>query len=522
MICRGSQSLFTVSGARAHRPPARPPFPTGAHSQLPSPVIAPMLGSTLQPSTARPAPALRAPIRPRGLAAAWSLTLLAAGCASEPAAPASVGAVEVTVERASLLVGETTQATALLRNTAGVVVTGRSVEWGTLAPGVATVSSTGLVATIGTGAATITATVDRVTGSATLQVAAPAGDIPLTVRAHMDPATQAAYDRIRSRPWWLLNVSALGVAANPFTTVPAGQVQARWTELYGPAAGSPAGVEWEMAERNTARANRDWIGLSTFATAGGLPWIMISMNNFTVPFQTVPGGPPSGGMNDVRNRAAGVLPGGSGHAAYVAYVRQLAQQVKAVGRPVVLRPLHEGNGGWFWWGGNSIDYRALWNLTFQLFQDEGARNVIWMWSVADLCDGAVCNAGFFYPGDASVDILGVDTYFNGTALTQPTLNTLTLLAGMGPDKPLMIAEFGPAARADFWTGAAVQMAQIPRFRGFSLWFARGWNSWAGSATGGSLVDHAVDAATRSAFMAFLADPRVAKLSDWSASADPVP
>lgn len=338
-------------------------------------------------------------------------------------------------------------------------------------------------------------------------------DIPITPRPHMDSATQAVYDQIRSRQGWLLGVDALGSAANPFVPVPTAQVQTRWAELYGSAAGLPASIEWEMGERNAPQLNRDWTSLKAFAQAGGLPWIMISMNNFTVPY--APGTPPQGGMNDTRNHAAGVLSGGSGNTAFLAYLRQLAQEIKAVGKPVVFRPFHEGNGGWFWWGGNAADFRTLWQLAFQVFQDEGVRNAIWLWAASDVCSGATCNALAFYPGDGSVDILGVDQYFNGSSLPANGKNTLALLQGIGLDKPIVIGELGPMARADYWQQAALELAGIPRFRGFSLWFARGWQVWGGNPSAGSLIDGSTDPATHAAFLAFLADARMIKLGTWA-------
>lgn len=364
-------------------------------------------------------------------------------------------------------------------------------------------------------AANITVQAGQTTDAGTIVMSASltATDMPLTARSHMDAATQAVYDRIRANRNWLLGVDALGSAANAFVTVPTSQVQARWAELYGAAAGLPASIEWEMAERNRASVQRDWAGLTAFADAGGLPWIMISMNNFTVPFGS--GTPPSGGMNDTSNHAAGVLPGGSGNAAFTAYIRQLAREIRAVGKPVIFRPFHEGNGGWFWWGGNEADFRALWAYAFQLFQEEQVTNVIWLWAASDICSGTACNAAAFYPGDAMVDMLGVDLYFNGSALPDRAGRTLRILESIGLDKPIVIAELGPAARADFWSQAVDIFAGIKRFRGFSLWFARGWNAWGGEPLAGSLIDESSDAATRAAFMSFLADPRVLMLSEWS-------
>jgi hypothetical protein len=338
-----------------------------------------------------------------------------------------------------------------------------------------------------------------------------ASDIPLTKRPHMDATTQRVYDRIRSTHGWLLCVGALGTAANPFLTVSPSAIRSRWSELYQNST-EPASIEWEMAERNSPAAIRDWDGLVAFADAGGLPWVMLSMNNFTVPFAK--GTPPQGGMNDISNRAAGVLPGGVGHAAFVSYVREFARETRAARRPVVLRPLHEGNGGWFWWGGNAADFRALWRLVFALFEEEGVTNVIWLWSAADLCSGTSCNAAAFYPGDDVVDIFGVDAYFTSSSLPQSATLTLAALANLAADKPIMMAELGPLATAPFWEGLPATLSAVTRVRGISLWFARGWRTWGGSPASGSLVDSSSDEATRAAFDSYLAHPSVVSLSRW--------
>jgi hypothetical protein len=338
-----------------------------------------------------------------------------------------------------------------------------------------------------------------------------ATDIPLTPRPHMDVATLAVYNRIRARQAWLLGVGVIGTAANPFFTVPESQTATRWTELYGDGAGLPSSREWEMAERSRPSAARDWISLKAFAEAGGLPWIVTYMNNFTVAFG--PGTPPAGGMNDTRGGAAGVLVAGAANDAFVAYVRQLAREVKAVGKPVVFRPFPEGNAGWFWWGGNAKDFKDIWRRTFEIFQQEGARNVIWLWAASDNCE-AQCNIAGFYPGDDVVDILAVDAYFTGDVLPASTRTALNAIAALGLDKPIMFGELGPAASAAFWQQAPVEMATIPRFRGFSLWLARGWRIWGGSPGAGSLIDASTPLATRAAFDAFVRHPRVLGFERW--------
>jgi hypothetical protein len=362
---------------------------------------------------------------------------------------------------------------------------------------------------------TAVATVATACGSpsAPQQVPAPppATDIPLTRRPHMDAATHAVYDRIRSSPGWLLGIGEIGTSANAFFTVPEREVEARWTELYGAGAGLPTSIDWEMGEANQRTATRDWASLAAFAASGGLPWIHVSMNNFSVPFG--PGQPPAGGMNDTRGRAAAVLAAGAPRDAFISYIRRFAQEVKAVGAPVILRPLNEGNGMWFWWGGHAADYRILWRQVFAIFQQEGVRNAIWMWAAADTCT-LQCNVAGFYPGDDVVDIIALNAYFTGPALPPSARTALAILAGLGPDKPIMFGEIGPEANAAFWSRAATDFAGVPRFRGFSLWFARGWQVWGGSPGVGSMIDGSTAAATRQAFDRFIRDERIVHRARW--------
>ncbi len=83
-----------------------------------------------------------------------------------------VASVEVTPATASVPVGGSVQLTATTRDAAGNVLTGRPVTWGTGAPGIATVSTTGLVTGVSQGPATITATSEGRTGSASVTVTA--------------------------------------------------------------------------------------------------------------------------------------------------------------------------------------------------------------------------------------------------------------------------------------------------------------------------------------------------------------
>jgi hypothetical protein len=74
--------------------------------------------------------------------------------------------------------------------------------------------------------------------------------------------------------------------------------------------------------------------------------------------------------------------------------------------PIVFRPWHEMNGGWFWWGSNgatAANYKALYQLTVD-YMTERTRSVLFCWSP---------NTPFGldrYPGDEYVDVVGVDAY----------------------------------------------------------------------------------------------------------------
>ena len=82
-----------------------------------------------------------------------------------------------------LRVGQSQQLLASVRSSAGTVLTGRTVTWSTSAPGVATVSATGLVTGVAVGMVRITATCEGKTGWIDAPVNA---DVSLLYRIEMD------------------------------------------------------------------------------------------------------------------------------------------------------------------------------------------------------------------------------------------------------------------------------------------------------------------------------------------------
>ena len=85
-------------------------------------------------------------------------------------APAAAAAVTVTLTNTLLAVSQTTQAHAAARDAAGHEITSPRVVWTSSDTMVARVTDGGLVTAKAAGSATVTATVDGVSGSATLTV----------------------------------------------------------------------------------------------------------------------------------------------------------------------------------------------------------------------------------------------------------------------------------------------------------------------------------------------------------------
>ena len=83
---------------------------------------------------------------------------------------AAVATVAVTPTPLSMTVGQTTQLAATLADSAGNVLSGRTVAWSTSNPAVATVSAQGVVTAVAQGIAAITATSEGKSGTASLTV----------------------------------------------------------------------------------------------------------------------------------------------------------------------------------------------------------------------------------------------------------------------------------------------------------------------------------------------------------------
>ncbi len=102
---------------------------------------------------------------------AGTLTLVTMSCDSGGGSgPVPVGQVQVSPGTSTIEVGQTTQLTASVKDEGGNALTGRTVSWSSGNPSVATVSAGGLVTGVSEGVATITATSEGISGSASVTV----------------------------------------------------------------------------------------------------------------------------------------------------------------------------------------------------------------------------------------------------------------------------------------------------------------------------------------------------------------
>jgi hypothetical protein len=84
----------------------------------------------------------------------------------------------------------------------------------------------------------------------------------------------------------------------------------------------------------------------------------------------------------------------------------LLEVLRDSGVPVLWRPLHELNGGWFWWSKDGPEaFKQIWTTMFDYFVHErGLNNLIWVLCYTDIISEE------WYPGDEYVDAVGGDTY----------------------------------------------------------------------------------------------------------------
>ena len=139
-----------------------------------------------------------------------------------------------------------------------------------------------------------------------------------------------------------------------------------------------------------------------------------------------------------------ITPGTPEHAAALVDIDLTATQLGqfAANRvPILWRPLHEAEGGWFWWGAKGPEAaKALYRLLYdRLVNYHGLNNLIWVWNSKNPA---------WYPGDDVVDIVSVDIY-NLRFDYSPAPGTFIDVSALGGYRKLVAtAENGPIPDPD--------------------------------------------------------------------------
>ena len=130
------------------------------------------------------------------------------------------------------------------------------------------------------------------------------------------------------------------------------------------------------------------------------------------------------------------------------YILQFAEKLKNLDKPVFLRFAHEFDNPFYPWyiSGNegASKFKKAWIHTYEIFKNNNAHNVIWIWN-----PWKAENLAEFYPGREYVDWIGVNIlnygehnpdgeWYDFESLYEPFHNEIINL----PPTPVVISEFG--------------------------------------------------------------------------------
>lgn len=104
------------------------------------------------------------------------------------------------------------------------------------------------------------------------------------------------------------------------------------------------------------------------------------------------------------------------------WARGVCHVAEETGQPILLRPMHEMNGGWFTWGtswqapdgshpNSPESFKEAWRKIHDAFRDVcSSEHVRFVWTTNQASVGEGTSFMGSYPGDAHVDYVGIDGY----------------------------------------------------------------------------------------------------------------
>nr|6HPF_A Chain A, endo-b-mannanase [Yunnania penicillata] len=116
-------------------------------------------------------------------------------------------------------------------------------------------------------------------------------------------------------------------------------------------------------------------------------------------------------------------------------ISELLLQLQDLDIPILWRPLHQAEGGWFWWGAKGPEACiALYRLMFdRMTNHHGLNNLLWVWNSVDPS---------WYPGNDVVDIVSADIYADAGDHSPQEETFASLQSLTGDTKLVALGEVG--------------------------------------------------------------------------------
>ena len=183
--------------------------------------------------------------------------------------------------------------------------------------------------------------------------------------------------------------------------------------------------------------------------------------------------------------------------------------------PVVLRLFHEMDGGWFWWGSKATNHSTQLYIDFYKLTVDYVKNrtdlVLFAWS-----PNRELNTSY-YPGDAYVDIVGVDIYDTNGSTIKQSLIELTNFS-LSHNKVAALTEVGRnnfiANDPDFWSNTLLQSIKDGGSSIKIAWVLGWFNApWKSSQDDLFIPNSASNSSVKNDFIKFKNDPQTLFMED---------
>jgi mannan endo-1,4-beta-mannosidase len=147
---------------------------------------------------------------------------------------------------------------------------------------------------------------------------------------------------------------------------------------------------------------------------------------------------------------------------YDSYLENFADEVADFGHQVVIGFGHEPDGYWYPWGDKYVSpsmWVAAWQHIVEVFRQQGADNVTWLWTMNVLGDQTEPLSAY-WPGSSYVSWVGIDGYYRHPGSTYAQVFGPTIVAVRKiTNAPILISETAidtpgtePSRVADMYAG----------------------------------------------------------------------